>query len=101
MLVFGALGDQVPTLGRRQKPVLAGSPVLVGTTGFGLHHFTIDGCGCVPVPFFSKMGLSFGFIFSIRGVGSGVGSFFIFQFRPIRVFNSVTFGSSSNIQILE
>jgi hypothetical protein len=51
-------------------------------------------------PFFSKMGLGFGFIFSISGVDSIVGSFFIFQVRPISVLGSITFGSSSNIQIL-
>ncbi len=51
--------------------------------------------------FFSKMGLNSGFIFSIRGVSSGVSSFFIFQVRLILIFSSITFGFCSNIQILE
>jgi hypothetical protein len=33
-------------------PVLAGSPVLVGTTGSSLQHFPGDGSGWVLVPFF-------------------------------------------------
>jgi hypothetical protein len=47
------------------------------------------------------MGLNSGFIFSIRGVSSGVSSFFIFQVRLILIFSSITFGFCSNIQILE
>jgi hypothetical protein len=82
-------------------PVLAGSLVLVGTTGSSLHHFPGDGSGWVFGSFFSKMGLGSGFIFSIRGVSSGVSSFFIFQVRLILIFDFITFSSCSNIQILE
>ncbi len=40
-------------------PVLAASPVLVGTTGSSLHHFPGDGSCWVLVPFLLKNGTQF------------------------------------------
>jgi len=85
-----------------------GFPVLVGTIGFGLHHFPSDDFSWVLVPVFSQKwdsvlvsffqlvgSVSMSILFSFFKLGR-----FLFSI-PYNLPFQVTFNSGSNIQILE